>query len=559
MIGVGERQAHTATRSGKSVLAILPSALACLLAIATVTADRTEASGPTGGVSPKVIGGTVAPPGSWPSQAALLLASRPDDGYQAQFCGGTLIDEGWVLTAAHCVTDDSGNVAPASAVEVAIGINDLRDIDPSDRIDLEAIDVIPEWDPATYDWDFALLELAAPSAQPVTELIAPGQGNLTENGDPAAAAGWGCAGATTCVGYPWELLQAGPDQGMAFVSDALCGGVSSYGTGFDPESMICAGNYDTGLPDTCFGDSGGPLIAYGPGDVPVLAGITSWGRDCALPNYPGVYSRVLAGLEWIIPTISSEYWLEVARVGTGQGTITSDSVGIDCGTSCAAKFTAGQSVELSAEPASGSTFTGWSGDCLGTGTCEVTIDQGRDVTANFTEDPPPPLPLTVSRAGTGQGTIASDPAGIDCGSVCLATFPDGSAVELTPTPASGSTFTGWSGDCSGTGTCVVTMSEARSVVADFTEDPPPPVVPTVTITGRPVKRTAKAVATFRFKSSQAGSTFRCRLDGRSWGKCSSPKTYRNLPRGRQHTFRVEATRDGLTGPVTPYRWFVKRR
>ena len=187
------------------------------------------------------------------------------------------------------------------------------------------------------------------------------------------------------------------------------------------------------------------------------------------------------------------------------------------------------------------------------------MDQAREVIATFSEDPPPPLPLTVSRAGTGQGTVTSDPAGIDCGSVCLATFPNGSTVELTATPASGTTFTGWSGACSGSGTCEVTMDQAREVIATFTANTPPPVAPTVTITGKPANRTTSTVATFRFRSSQSGSTFRCRLDGKSWGRCSSPKTYRNLKRGRSHTFRVRATKDGLTGPIESYRWYVKRR
>ncbi|MGA1077044.1 MAG: choice-of-anchor Q domain-containing protein, partial [Ilumatobacteraceae bacterium] len=82
------------------------------------------------------------------------------------------------------------------------------------------------------------------------------------------------------------------------------------------------------------------------------------------------------------------------------------------------------------------------------------------------------LGLSVTRSGSGSGTVTSSPEGIDCGSTCTAEFATGSTVTLTATPAAGSTFTGWSGACSGTGTCEVTMSEARSVDAAFTADPP---------------------------------------------------------------------------------------
>ncbi len=76
--------------------------------------------------------------------------------------------------------------------------------------------------------------------------------------------------------------------------------------------------------------------------------------------------------------------------------------------------------------------------------------------------------LTVSKTGAGSGTVTSTPAGISCGSVCTASFADGQWVTLAATPASGSVFGGWSGACSGTGTCQVQLSGDRSVTASFT-------------------------------------------------------------------------------------------
>jgi hypothetical protein len=79
----------------------------------------------------------------------------------------------------------------------------------------------------------------------------------------------------------------------------------------------------------------------------------------------------------------------------------------------------------------------------------------------------PTFPLTVSRLGTGSGRVTSSPSGIDCGSTCAASYPQGTTVSLTAQPDAGSSFVGWTGACSGTGTCNVAMDAARSVSARF--------------------------------------------------------------------------------------------
>ncbi len=79
----------------------------------------------------------------------------------------------------------------------------------------------------------------------------------------------------------------------------------------------------------------------------------------------------------------------------------------------------------------------------------------------------PTYTLSVTKAGTGSGTVTSTPAGIDCGSTCTASYASGTDVTLTATPAAGSDFTGWSGDCSGSGTCTVAMTAVRNVGAVF--------------------------------------------------------------------------------------------
>ena len=180
--------------------------------------------------------------------------------------------------------------------------------------------------------------------------------------------------------------------------------------------------------------------------------------------------------------------LTVARAGTGSGTVTSSPLGITCGPTCTATFNESTPVDLTATPAPGSFFTGWSDDgaiCGSANPCRVTMSQALTVTAKF-EATVSSFPLTVVKAGTGSGTVTSSPAGIDCGSTCSVSFPKGTGVTLTATAATGSTFTGWSGEgCGGTGTCTVIMDQARAVTADFSaavgNRPPAPTAPPISI------------------------------------------------------------------------------
>jgi hypothetical protein len=162
--------------------------------------------------------------------------------------------------------------------------------------------------------------------------------------------------------------------------------------------------------------------------------------------------------------------LTVTKAGTGSGTVTSAPGGIACGSDCTEAYADGTSVTLTAAPATGSTFAGWSGGvgtCAGTtNPCAVTMTAARTVTATFTTLQ---RTLTVTKAGTGSGTVTSVPGGISCGSDCTEAYANGTAVTLTAAAATGSTFAGWSGGgCAGTGTCTVTMTAAQAVTATFT-------------------------------------------------------------------------------------------
>jgi hypothetical protein len=164
--------------------------------------------------------------------------------------------------------------------------------------------------------------------------------------------------------------------------------------------------------------------------------------------------------------VPSRKTLSVAKPGTGSGAVASTPSGINCGGTCSADFDHGVLVTLTATASVGSTFNGWTGcDSVNGNTCTVTLTTNRSVSATFTLDR---HILTVTKPGTGTGTVTSSPAGIDCGATCSAEFNQGTVVALAATPATGSTLSGWTGcDSSSGNTCTVTMTSGRTITATF--------------------------------------------------------------------------------------------
>jgi hypothetical protein len=159
--------------------------------------------------------------------------------------------------------------------------------------------------------------------------------------------------------------------------------------------------------------------------------------------------------------------LSVGRDGNGLGLITSTPAGISCGSVCRASFSSGSYVTLRATANAGSAFSGWTGACTGTGSCGVLMTGTRSVTSRFNLSAPTLLTLDVLRVGLGEGTVVSSASGINCGAICSAGFTSSTSVTLTANPSAGSVFDGWSGACSGTGACILTMSQARLIIANF--------------------------------------------------------------------------------------------
>jgi hypothetical protein len=166
--------------------------------------------------------------------------------------------------------------------------------------------------------------------------------------------------------------------------------------------------------------------------------------------------------------------LSVSVGGSGTGSITGP--GINCPGDCSETYSSGANVTLSASTRNGSSFGGWSGDCSGGGaTCQVAMTSGRSVGASFVAAPTPQTgTLKVSAAGSGNGSITGP--GIDCPGDCSETYSNGTNVRLNASAASGSSFGGWSGDCSGgEATCQMTINGDASASAAF--DPSESVTP----------------------------------------------------------------------------------
>jgi hypothetical protein len=162
---------------------------------------------------------------------------------------------------------------------------------------------------------------------------------------------------------------------------------------------------------------------------------------------------------------SATYALSVAIQGDGTGTVASTPSGITCSPQCVGNFASGSKVTLQATAAPNSAFIGWSGGgCSGTGSCVITLNANTNVTATFDATH---FELGVDLLGSGEGSVTSNVSGIACPDDCSETYASGTQVVLTASAAGGSTFTGWSGACTGTSICFVVMSATRNVGATF--------------------------------------------------------------------------------------------
>lgn len=264
------------------------------LAAAVLTAGAASASAAS---EPRIVGGERVDISSAPWQVAIAATPVGDDrpASERQFCGGSLLSADLVLTAAHCLYDDDvREFAPADEISVIAGRTQLDSADGRE-VAVAEYRVARDAGGSPYyttlsgneRWDLVVMRLAEEVPGTPIQIAGPGEAELWSPGQPVISTGWGATRAWGGV-RPRGLKAAS----LVVFADQTCSRTYPNPGGFEPVDMMCASGIGT---DTCKGDSGGPVVAFGSGGEARLVGITSWGGDgwsSACAEIAGVYTRV---------------------------------------------------------------------------------------------------------------------------------------------------------------------------------------------------------------------------------------------------------------------------
>jgi len=254
----------------------------------------------------RIVNGQEAEIGERPYQVSIQMNYNSRDpslrsSKGGHFCGGSLIGDKWVITAAHCM-----KYQRAENLKIVAGTNDITDVgSPVFRV--KRI-VKPDYNDITKKNDFALLELDMTSTAEVASRRNSGhefhnvnlcRAAFNPEGQMCTVSGWGHL-KSKGSGVPDKLREVA----VRVLHGATCGKMLN-GYPWDPETrtMLCAGGEDQ---DACQGDSGGPLVCKDDSGNNCLAGVVSWGVGCATEGIPGVYTNLRNYLDWIEQHITEE-------------------------------------------------------------------------------------------------------------------------------------------------------------------------------------------------------------------------------------------------------------
>ncbi|XP_035715755.1 trypsin alpha-3 [Folsomia candida] len=235
--------------------------------------------------APKIVGGKKSQNHASPWLGALVYTggSQP-----SQFCGSSLINDRYVVTAGHCVV---GKITTTQGYQVFLGSNKINGTDAK-RVNIVGVIVHPNYNSQTLENDIALIQLAEQiKITPKIRPICLAKGPATFAGKNANVAGWGTqqkgGNAVNQLRNAWVKI----------MENSVC--AKNYTTAkvkITP-NMLCAS-----LPgrDSCSGDSGGALVVKENADTFRQVGVVSFGIDCGNTHYPGVYTRITRYYKWIL-------------------------------------------------------------------------------------------------------------------------------------------------------------------------------------------------------------------------------------------------------------------
>ncbi|KAM4722417.1 transmembrane protease serine 6 [Rhinophrynus dorsalis] len=232
----------------------------------------------------RVVGGSQAQEGEWPWLASLQVRGE-------HICGGTLVADRWILSAAHCFTPES--FSSPEVWTVYLGKTRLSRSSQNElSFKVTRLILHPFHDEDSHDYDVALvlLDHPVPLTSPLVQPIClPASTHVFPSGSLCWITGWGSVSEN---GPTSDTLQK---VDVELISQDICSELYRYQ--ISPR-MLCAG-YRDGSKDACQGDSGSPLVCKDPSGRWFQAGLVSWGAGCGIPRYFGVYSRLTRLVGWI--------------------------------------------------------------------------------------------------------------------------------------------------------------------------------------------------------------------------------------------------------------------
>eukprot|EP00092_Neocalanus_flemingeri_P020759 GFUD01022494.1.p1 GENE.GFUD01022494.1~~GFUD01022494.1.p1 ORF type:complete len:390 (-),score=71.07 GFUD01022494.1:203-1333(-) len=257
-----------------------------------------------------IVGGTETELNKYPWQVGLVI-----EGQKNVFCGGSLVSNRWILTAAHCTPKKQVTVENLQAV---MGEHDTKSTTETEAVrkGISMIVIHPQYNEGTkWNNDFSLLKMESTidfaKYSHIRPICLPVDNTNDYHDLTATVAGWGT---TESGGSTSNKLR---EVDVMVLSNNDCRDNYKYKESKVTDVMLCA-NTEGGGKDSCQGDSGGPLISSGygdgftPGENFELIGVVSWGNGCADADFPGVYARVSTQLEWIAST-TADGWSTCPR------------------------------------------------------------------------------------------------------------------------------------------------------------------------------------------------------------------------------------------------------